>query len=253
MSSLCVLQTISMSFANRICFRYYSNIVQRVMRHSTKSSITANETSKKNIIESLNHPDYFGVQKLVTVEDLFNARVHYGHMEGCRNHTMAPYIFGSRNGVDVIDLDQTHKHLILALNLLSHIVYRGGLILFIMHSHIFGHQVEVLAKECGEYAHTRKYRRDVLLEHNPDNSAKLPDLCVFLSLLDNVNTQHPCIVDSAKVNIPTIGIADTNTDMSLITYPVPGNDDSLQALNLYCHLFKTCIKNAKERRETEIM
>lgn len=242
-----------MSYMNRICLRYYSTITQRMMRPLTKSSVPTNEASRTNEIESLNQPDYFGVQKLVTVEDLFNARVHYGHMEGCRNHTMAPYIFGSRNGVDVIDLNETHKHLMQALNFLSHIVYRGGVILFIMHSHIFGHQVEVLAKECEEYAHTRKYRRDVFLEYNPNNSAKLPDLCVFLSLLNNVSTQHPCIVDSAKVNIPTIGIADTNTDISLVTYPIPGNDDTLQSLNLYCRLFKTCIKNAKHRRETELM
>lgn len=235
-----------------ICHRTLSKLIRGLKQSFSTVPISRNVTGTKTKADVLAQPDYFGVENLVTIEDLFNARVHYGHMEGCRNHSMVPYIFGCRNGVDIIDINSTHKHLMRALNFLSHVVYRGGLILFVMHSHMYGHQVEILAKQCGEYALTRKYRQEIFLEYDPKNAARLPDLCVFLSLLDNVSTQHSCIVDCAKVNIPTIGIADTNTDTSLITYPVPGNDDSLTSLDLYCRLFKNCVANAKQLRKEEI-
>ena len=70
---------------------------------------------------------------------------------------MKPYLFGCRLDVDIIDLEQTLPHMQTALNFLAHIAYRQGCILFVMKSRQFGHIIEQLALDCGEYAHTRQW------------------------------------------------------------------------------------------------
>ncbi|MPC46267.1 28S ribosomal protein S2, mitochondrial [Portunus trituberculatus] len=80
---------------------------------------------------TLKHPDYFKVSELFTVEDLFNARVHLGHTEGSLDEHMSQFVFGSRLGYLIIDLDQTAGLLRDALNFIAHIAFRGGIILFI--------------------------------------------------------------------------------------------------------------------------
>lgn len=77
----------------------------------------------------------------------------------------------------------------------------------------------------------------------------LPDLCIFLNTLTTVLTQHTAVRDAAKINIPTIGIVDSNCSPELITYLVPGNDDSPASIDLYCKLFKEAILRGKQKRE----
>ena len=79
----------------------------------------------------LKYPDYFKVAELFTVEDLFDARVHMGHTEGSLDDHMKQFVFGSRLGHLIIDLDQTAALLRDALNFTAHIAFRGGIILFV--------------------------------------------------------------------------------------------------------------------------
>lgn len=163
---------------------------------------------------------------------------------------MEPYLYGCRMEQDIIDLEQTVEHLQLALNFTAHIAYRGGIILFISRRRQFGHLVECTAKECGEYAHTRYWQGGLLTNANTQYSTgvRLPDLIIFLSTLNNVFQQHIAIKDAAKMNIPTVGVVDTNCNPSLLTYPVPGNDDTPAAMEFYCRIFKKTISRAKDRR-----
>ncbi len=55
-----------------------------------------------------------------------------GHRSTLRNPHMTPYLFGTRQGVDVFDLEQTSELLFDALNFTAHIAYRGGIILFMI-------------------------------------------------------------------------------------------------------------------------
>ena len=78
------------------------------------------------MLNPLEVQDYFGVHKLVTVKDLLNARVHLGHKASALDKRMGQFVFGSRFGISIIDLDQTTVLLRQALNFTAHIAYRKG-------------------------------------------------------------------------------------------------------------------------------
>uniref|UniRef100_H2YJT2 Small ribosomal subunit protein uS2m n=1 Tax=Ciona savignyi TaxID=51511 RepID=H2YJT2_CIOSA len=194
-------------------------------------------SGKQAITEPLKHPDFFKVRQLVSVKDLYNNRVHFGHKDGSRNEHMQPYLFGNRLGTDIFDLDITIDHLHRALNFVAHIAYLKGIILFIMKSQQFGHAVETTAMTCGEYAHTRDWHPGLLLNMSEQGGQiRLPDICIFLSLQDAVNQQHLAVAECGKLKIATVGICDSNVNPTMITYPVPGNDDTSESIDLYLRL-----------------
>ncbi|XP_050175681.1 28S ribosomal protein S2, mitochondrial isoform X1 [Myiozetetes cayanensis] len=229
--------------------RLYSTVP--VPAPATAPAVTQPSAADDKLLsEPLLHPDFFNVKELFTLKDLFDARVHLGHKKGCRHRFMEPYIFGCRLDQDIIDLEQTMQHLQLALNFTAHVAYRKGIILFISRKRQFCHLVERTAQACGEYAHTRYWQGGLLTNAHIQFGAgvRLPDLIVFLSSLNNVFQPHVAIRDAAKMNIPTVGVVDTNCNPSLITYPIPGNDDSPSAVELYCKLFRMTIIRAKDKR-----
>ncbi|KAL3242173.1 hypothetical protein MRX96_021450 [Rhipicephalus microplus] len=189
-------------------------------------------TSGSTLLDPLQHADYFGIGKILSMRELFDARVHLGHKEGTLNELMKPYLFGSRLGYLVIDLEKTFDHLFRALNFVAHIAYRDGIILFVTRHQQTAHMVEETAKAFGTVT-------------------RLPDTVILLSTLDSVFEEHPAIKECNNMLIPTVAIVDTNSDPRLITYPIPGNDDTPSAIQLYCNLFKTAILLGKERRKKD--
>ncbi|KAF0031689.1 hypothetical protein F2P81_016244 [Scophthalmus maximus] len=230
-------------------------------QYATAASVKSRQPQHDDVTDKimkvpLEKQDFFRVSELFSLKELFDARVHLGHKIGCRHRLMQPYLYGCRLDQDIIDLDQTVEYLQQALNFTAHVAYRGGIILFISRRRQFGHLVESTAIDCGEYAHTRYYQGGLLtnapVQYGP--GVRLPDLIVFLSTLNNVFQQHVAIRDAAKMNIPTVGVVDSNCNPSLITYPVPGNDDTPVAMELYCRLFKMTINRAKDkRRQMELL
>lgn len=166
---------------------------------------------------------------------------------------MAPYLFGNRSGVDIIDLEQTVPLFQDALNIISHISYRKGIILFISRQKITMHQVEQAAIKCGEYAHCRYWNPGLFTDSRNvfGYPTRLPDLCVFLHTQNSVFKTHRAVTDCAKLLIPTVGIVDSNCDPRLITYPIPANDDSVQSVNLYLDLITKAINTAKDKRKED--
>nr|XP_018911372.1 PREDICTED: 28S ribosomal protein S2, mitochondrial isoform X2 [Bemisia tabaci] len=229
----------------------YSTQTQPAEAESTSDLIGSKEGTKR--VSPLMHEDFFNVHSLFTMNDLFDARVHYGHKEGSLNNFMRPYIFGSRLEHLIFDLDKTAEHLRLALNIAAHIAYRDGIILFIGQTPQNAHLIEATAKECGAYAHTRLFQKGLFSNSTTvfNGITRLPDLCIFFNTLSTVLEEHRGVAEAAKMNIATIGIVDTNCDPRLITYPVPGNDDSPVSQELYCKLFKAAILKGQERRRLD--
>ncbi|XP_015598707.1 28S ribosomal protein S2, mitochondrial [Cephus cinctus] len=223
------------------------------LKLSTQSQpeIQSREEIEVSSIDPLKHPDFFGVHQLFTVKDLFDAKVHFGHKRGSLDDRMRPFLFGSRFSHLIIDLDQTAELLREALNFTAHVAFRGGIILFVCRNPQFSYLVDKTAKECKEFSHTRKWRGGTFTNSTMEfkSTTRLPDLCIFLSTLNGVLLEHAAVRNAAKMCIPTVGIVDTNCNPNLISYPVPGNDDSPSAIELYCKLFKMAVLRGKQGRQ----
>ncbi|XP_040575060.1 small ribosomal subunit protein uS2m [Lepeophtheirus salmonis] len=199
--------------------------------------------------------DYFGVNSLFSVEDLFRARVHMGHVTGSIHPHMKPFIYGTRFGSTIIDLDQTALHLREALNFLAHIANRKGIILFVCRQPQFVHMTEVAALSSGEYAHCRTWSHKLFGDPRASYKCevRLPDAVIMVHTKNGVKyDEHGAVVDAAKAGIPTIGIVDSDCNPNIISYPIPGNDDSIPSIRLYLDLFQKAILLGKEKRNENL-
>uniref|UniRef100_A0A1I7YTD0 Small ribosomal subunit protein uS2m n=1 Tax=Steinernema glaseri TaxID=37863 RepID=A0A1I7YTD0_9BILA len=205
---------------------------------------------KPYVSEELQNEDLFKMSEAVDVEQMFDARVHYGHKVGTLNDNMKWALFGQRLGFCVFDLDVTKKYMVKALNFLAHISNRGGMILFVTADRTNQLMVERMAADVGQYSHTRKWQDGTLTNTRQlfGSPVRLPDAIVFLSTLTSVLERHPAVIEAAKMAIPTIGIVDSNSDPNYITYPIPGNDDSTTAIRYYMRMFCDAINRGKNAR-----
>ena len=217
---------------------------------TTTSEVTASDPpAAPNPLEVA---DFFGVHQLFTVSDLFHSRVHLGHTATNIDPRMRDFVFGSRFGTAVIDLDQTSVMLRQALNFLAHLASRGGIVLFVARQPHLVHMVEAAAQDCGEYAHCRPWDSAIFTDSTKkfEGDIRLPDALVFLHTKEGTKyDDHMGIEDAAKMGIPTVAIVDTDCNPNIISYPVPGNDDTPQAVQLYLDLFGKAIKLGKEHRK----
>lgn len=204
--------------------------------------------------EMQRHTDYFNVHNLFTVSDLFDARVHYGHKEGTLDDRMKPYIYGKRMGHIIFDLDKTAAYLRNALNFAAHIAYQDGVILFVSRQPQNAYLIEQTAIACREYGHTRFWRGGIFTNSVMQfrGLMRLPDLCIFLNTMTDEGKSHVGLKDAAKMLVPVIGICDSNCNPNMITYPVPGNDDSIASMEFYCKVFKEAILRGKQKRKEHL-
>lgn len=182
----------------------------------------------------------------VTLELLMASQTHMGHHTARWNPANQRYIYGVRDNIHIISLEETAAALRRAAKVVEEIAYLGGLILFVGNRkgqmeitaraaelagacHLFTKWVpgtitnrdQILGKEDLRIVDERDrpvegYER-LLLEKRP----LMPELVVVLNPMENFVLLHEC----AQENIPTIGLIDTNADPTRVTYCIPGNDD----------------------------
>jgi small subunit ribosomal protein S2 len=215
-----------------------------------------------------------------TMRQLLEAGVHFGHHTRRWNPKMRQYIFGVRNGVHIIDLQQTVPQLSTALKAIRDIVAHGGRVLFVGTKHQAQEKVKDAAKRCGQHyvnsrwlggmltnwktvsasiarlrevdeillkPHGRKKKEILMLTRERDKLEQsiggikemggLPDA---LFVIDTIK-EKISIAEANRLGIPVFAIVDTNSDPAGISFPIPGNDDALRAIELYCDLFADAI------------
>ncbi|XXH01807.1 T-complex protein 1 subunit eta [Hypoxylon texense] len=189
--------------------------------------------------------------KDVTLELLMASQAHMGHHASVWNPANARYIYGIRQGIHVISLEETAAHLRRAARVVEEVAYRGGLILFVGtrrgQTQIVT-QAARLARAChlftkwtpGSITNSEVILAGMPMQmldehdepvqgfdrHLTERRPLVPDLVVCLNPMENYVMLHEC----SLVNVPTIGVIDTNAEPTWVTYAIPANDDSLRCL-----------------------
>ncbi len=216
-----------------------------------------------------------------TLRQLLEAGVHFGHHTRRWNPRMAPYLYGVRNQVHIIDLQQTVPMLDRALRAVRDTVAGGGRVLFVGTKRAAADHVAEAAKRCGQYYVNHRWlggmltnwktitgsikrlrqidellagdtqgltKKEVLeitrdkdkLERALGGIKEMGGLPDILFIIDT-NKEKLAVEEANKLGIPVIAILDSNSDPAGVTYPVPGNDDALRAITLYCELISGAV------------
>jgi len=209
----------------------------------------------------------------VTIKQLLEAGVHFGHQTKRWNPKMRPYIYGARNGIHIIDLQKSLPYFQEAYDKVSEIASTGGVILFIGTKKQANSIIVEESKRCNmPYVNERwlggmltnfatiklsimrlkelerlkeseeffKFTKKEMLKMDKDSlklqrvlngirdMEKIPD-AVFV-----VDIHHEIIAvnEAKRLEIPIIGVADTNADPMFVNYIIPGNDDAIRAIKL---------------------
>ncbi|XP_075253168.1 small ribosomal subunit protein uS2m-like [Convolutriloba macropyga] len=231
------------------CNQYFSSRMLALLAAKTRSNIDVQ--LEKFYLESLKHDDFFKVKSLVTLPDCFKANMHLGHKRDCWNDGFNEYVFGNRLDIDIINLEKTVERLRNALNVIAHIVFRNGIVLFVLRpGHRECHFVDQQALDVGEYSNTRQWRDTFLSSRaaSYEENVRVPDLIVLFSCHNSIFAPHPCLKEASNLGIVTVGLVDSNCDPRLVSYPVPGNDDSPSSVRHFGSLVAAAILAGKRER-----
>lgn len=215
----------------------------------------------------------------VSVSELLDAGTHFGHKASRWNPKMEPYIYGTRDDIHIIDLQQTLPLLNIALTKIYDTVRNNGKVLFVGSKVQASELIAEYAEKCGQFyvnhrwlggmltnwvtisksikkldkiektledpelnlSYTKKEILDLTrkkdrLMRSFSGIRKIggkPDLIVII----DSNKEHLAISEARCLNIPIAAIVDTNSNPEDIDFPIPGNDDAIRSIKLYCKLF----------------
>lgn len=223
-----------------------------------------------------------------TLRQLVEAGVHFGHHARRWNPQMAPYIYGKKDNVHIIDLQKTYPMLYTALAVARDVAAKGGKVLFVATKRQAQDIVKESAERCGQYyvnyrwlggmltnwkTVNRSINRLVKLNEMEEKNAydgytkkemlnikkEQEKLALSLDGIKNMGGQPDllfvidtpkealAIKEAKKLGIPVIGITDTNANPNDVDYPVPGNDDAIRAIQLYCELVSSAILDGMQQ------
>ncbi|MDR1362125.1 MAG: 30S ribosomal protein S2 [Holosporaceae bacterium] len=217
----------------------------------------------------------------ISIRSMLEAGVHFGHQTRRWNPKMAPYIFGAKDKIHIIDLDKTLGLLREALTVARNIAADGGRILFVGTRRQASDRVAESAKKCGQYYVNHRWLGGMLTNwktisqsikkldsmekrlQDTDVSLKKKEILGLRRHADKLNralggvrhmggtpsllfvldviTDKTAVEEARVLGIPVVGICDSNSDPTLVDYPIPGNDDSVRAVDLYCAYFESAV------------
>lgn len=253
------------------------------MTEENLNEVVENETVEETTQE-INTPSF-------TIRDLLEAGAHFGHRTMRWNPKMAPYIYGARNGVHIIDLTQTAILLNEATRILREVAKKKGKILFVCTKKQGAKTIKELAENNNQFYVNHKWLGGMLTnwktvsqsikkirfiesQLEDENTKLLKKEQIVLNkqkekLIDNLGGIRSMgsipdllfVIDTVKeslainearsLGIPVMAIVDTNSNPDLIDYPIPGNDDSIKAIQLYCDIINNALKDIKVIRTTK--
>jgi small subunit ribosomal protein S2 len=201
----------------------------------------------------------------ICLNTLIKNGVHLGHHKNKGNAEAFPYIIGSRGSIHIIDLETTLISLRNALCFVNKVSANGGTVLFMSAVPDYSGIIEICAKKANQPYINKQWIGGLLtnyiqikkrLENLSSCSYRfvmstqgvramnaLPDAIFILGIKNSAAALH----EASLLKIPIIAIVDTNDSIQNVTYPIPGNDDSILAANLYCQLISNAILSGNHK------
>jgi small subunit ribosomal protein S2 len=212
----------------------------------------------------------------VSMKQLLEAGVHFGHQTSRWNPKMKPYIFGARNGIHIIDLQQTVTLFREACDFVRSVAADGGTVLFVGTKKQAQDTIRAEAERSGmPYVNNRwlggtltnfhtikqslerlrkleeqiadpiinasiKKKEKLMMQREQEkllvnlrgirDMKKLPDALFVI----DPDRETIAVAEANRLKIPVVGVVDTNCDPDRIAYCIPGNDDAIRAIRLFC-------------------
>lgn len=225
----------------------------------------------------------------ITVKDLLDAGVHFGHQTRRWNPKSKPYVYDHRHGISIINLEKTYALLEKAAVFAEEIVAEGKDILFVgtkrqaqdilreaattvnmpfcVNRWLGGTltNFQTVERSLGKYKRYLAMEADGSLQKLPGkesaairremarmnrnfegiiNLRKRPSALLVI----DVRTEEIAVAEASRLKIPVIALVDTNSDPTLVDYPIPGNDDAAKAIRLVVEVLLEAIQNGLARR-----
>ena len=153
---------------------------------------------------------------VITIKQLLEAGVHFGHHTRRWNPKMAEYIFTERNGIYIIDLQKTVGKVDEAYMFVRELAANGGKLLFVGTKKQAADAVKEEAERCGMYYVNVRWLGGMLTNYKTIKNS--------IRRLESL--------EAKKLGIPVVAIVDTNCDPDDADYVIPGNDDAIRAIKL---------------------
>lgn len=228
----------------------------------------------------------------ITVQELFDVGAHYGHRKRFWMPKMKQYIYTTKNGSHIINLDKTAEMFNDALRYIESIVKKGGKILFVGTKMTASSVIEEESLRCDmPYVNNRwlggmltnystvkqsikklkeleklrdsggmskMIKKEALkssrklekLEYNLAGIKNMKGLPDALFVID-IGHENIAIKEARVLNIPVIGIVDTNNDPDIVDHIIPANDDSIRAIRLYTKIIADAIISSREANKID--
>jgi small subunit ribosomal protein S2 len=211
-----------------------------------------------------------------TMRQLLEAGVHFGHQTQRWNPRMGEFIYGSRNGIHILDLTQTVPLLDAALNVVRETVAKGGRVLFVGTKRQASGPIAEAAEKCAQYYMNHRWLGGTLtnwqtVSKSIQRLAEIDEKITGgaegltkkerlglereqfklqaslggiremggvpdLLFVIDVKKEALAVAEANKLGIPVVAVVDTNCKPDGIDYIIPGNDDAARAISLYCDL-----------------
>ena len=199
---------------------------------------------------------------VISMKQLLEAGVHFGHQTRRWNPKMAEYIFAERNGIYIIDLQKTVKKVDEAYAEICNIVADGGEVLFVGTKKQAQECIKEEAERCGMY-YVNQMQEDGTFDVLPKKEVaalmhemekleknlggikemkKIPDLMFVV----DTRKEKIAVQEAHTLGIPIVAIVDTNCDPDEIDYVIPGNDDAIRAVKLIASKVADAVLESKQ-------
>jgi len=229
----------------------------------------------------------------ISVKDLMDAGVHFGHQTRRWNPRSKPYVYDHRSGVSIINLEKTYEQLEKAVKFIEELVASNKDIMFVGTKRQAQDILREAAQSCNMpfcvnrwlggtltnfgtiSTSLKKYKKFIDMETNGEmdklyakevaairrqmtrmnkNFEGIRDISSLpgAAFVVDIKNEEIAVAEFKKLGIPVVALVDTNSDPTLIDYPIPGNDDAVKSIRLIVEVILEAVQAGLAKRVAEV-